>query len=72
VDSLRFAPKIPKEWKSFKLQYRYRETVYGIAFQNQGGGKTVKSLTCDGQNIVSKTLRLDDDRKVHNVEVVLE
>jgi cyclic beta-1,2-glucan synthetase len=72
VDSLRFAPKIPKDWKSFKLQYRYRETVYGIAFQNQGGGKTVKSLTCDGQNIVSKTLRLDDDRKVHNVEVVLE
>jgi cellobiose phosphorylase len=72
VDSLRFAPNIPKDWKSFKLQYRYRETVYGIAFQNQGGGKTVKSLTCDGQNIVSKTLRLDDDRKVHDVEVVLE
>ncbi len=31
VDKLRFAPCLPADWKTFKVHYRYRETVYHIA-----------------------------------------
>ena len=30
VDRLRLAPRIPSEWPSFKIHYRYRETFYHI------------------------------------------
>ena len=28
VDELRFTPRLPAEWKTFKTHYRFRETVY--------------------------------------------
>jgi len=31
VDKLRFTPCLPADWKTFKVHYRYRETVYHIA-----------------------------------------
>jgi cellobiose phosphorylase len=71
VDRLRFAPCIPQDWKSFKLHYRYRGTSYDITFHTNDGGKTVKSLICDGQKSSNETLRLEDDGKVHSVEVEL-
>ena len=30
TDKLHFAPCLPLEWESFKMHYRYRETVYHI------------------------------------------
>jgi cellobiose phosphorylase len=30
VDRLRLAPRVPAEWKSYKIHYRYRETFYHI------------------------------------------
>jgi cellobiose phosphorylase len=30
VDKLRLAPLIPKDWESYKIRYRYRETFYHI------------------------------------------
>ncbi len=72
VDRLRFTPCIPQDWKSFKLHYRYRETFYDITFQSNGGGKSVKSIVCDGKPGIDRTLALEDDFKLHRVEVVLE
>jgi cellobiose phosphorylase len=72
VDKLRFAPCIPPDWKSFKLTYRYRQSVYEINFRNVGIGKTVKSLRCDGMENAEKTLSLEDDGKVHTVKIELE
>ncbi len=72
VDRLRFTPCIPSDWKTFKLHYRYRETVYHISFANNGGGKVVDSVIEGGKSDVEKTLKLVDDRQVHQVEVVIE
>ena len=36
VDKLRFLPCLPADWEEFKLNYRFRETMYRIAvFQTQ-------------------------------------
>jgi cellobiose phosphorylase len=72
VDQLRFTPCVPPDWKTFKLHYRYRETVYHISFQNGGGGKVIKSISGAGQDGIGKTLMLVDDRQVHQVEVNIE
>ena len=37
VDELRFTPKVPLDWKTFKLDYRHRETLYHITCINVSG-----------------------------------
>ncbi len=37
VDKLRLAPLIPKDWESYKIHYRYRETFYHITVARPGG-----------------------------------
>jgi cellobiose phosphorylase len=71
VDELRFSPRIPNEWKSFKLDYRYRETVYHITCLNiSGTWKRPPKITVDGQ--FESVMKLVDDRREHFVEVKFE
>ncbi|HEY4417514.1 MAG TPA: glucoamylase family protein [Verrucomicrobiae bacterium] len=70
VDELRFAPKIPAGWKSFKLNYHYRETTYRITCLNLSHGwKLPPKIFLDGNGQPSPTLKLVDDRREHFVEV---
>ena len=36
VDRLRLEPVLPDSWKSFKIHYRYRETVHHMTIRNNG------------------------------------
>jgi cyclic beta-1,2-glucan synthetase len=69
-DRLRFAPLIPQTWPSFKIHYRFRETIYHITITN-GGGRDVTRLTLDGAVQTGQTLPLIDDRREHAVDVQL-
>ena len=82
VDRLRIAPCIPADWASYKIHYRYRETVYHITVRNVGGGSDkVVRITMDGA-VLNETsaegaerpqdmVPLVDDRREHYVEVDL-
>jgi cellobiose phosphorylase len=72
VDQLRFTPRVPAEWKSFTLRYRYRETTYHIAVTNGSGWKGSATIVLDGQKQPADTLSLVDDRKEHKVEVLFQ
>jgi cellobiose phosphorylase len=71
VDKLSFKPCLPKEWKTLKIHYRYRETFYHItiflAADNQ-----VSRIILDGIEQGDKTLPLINDRKEHLVEIRME
>jgi cyclic beta-1,2-glucan synthetase len=54
----------PSEWKSFSVDYRYRNTVYKITIQ-QVGDKD--SLILDGESVVDNVLILQDDGRIHEV-----
>jgi cellobiose phosphorylase len=70
VDELRFAPRIPRDWKSFKLNYRYRETVYRITCLNVSGTwQLPPKIFLDGNAQPQALLKLADDRREHVVEV---
>jgi cellobiose phosphorylase len=71
VDRLRFEPRIPKSWSSFKVHYRYRETFFHITVRNGGDGSTVKSVVADGKEQPDREIQLVDDRRDHTVEVTL-
>jgi len=67
VDKLRFAPCLPADWKTFKLHYRYRETLHHIVVLQTADEKT--RVTVDGVELRDETVPLVDDRLEHAVEV---
>ena len=69
VDKLHFAPCLPADWESFKVHYRYRETLYHITVLQTHAGSGETSVTVDGAEQPGKTIALIDDRKEHLVEV---
>ena len=73
VDELRFNPRIPTDWKSFKLDYRFRETFYHITCLNiSGTWNQPPKIILDGKEQVLAALKLIDDRREHFVEVKFE
>ncbi len=69
VDKLRFEPCLPPEWSSYKIHYRYRETVHHITVTQTAAGGAVTRVRMDGVDQTDKTIRLADDRHEHFVEV---
>jgi cellobiose phosphorylase len=68
TDSLRFEPCLPKEWDSFTMQYRYRETTYHITVL-QTRDNSAATVTVDGALQSSNAIPLVDDHQEHRVEV---
>ena len=67
-NKLRFAPCLPGDWESFKVHYRYRESVYHITVLQPGDGNAA-SVTVDGVEQPDTAITLLDDHKEHLVEV---
>lgn len=68
---LRFAPCLPADWTSFKLHYRYRETVYHITVLQTQAADTKTRVTVDGIEQPDAAVPLLDDRVEHAVEVTI-
>ena len=72
VDQLRIAPCIPAYWPAYKVRYRYRETIYHLTIRNVGEpAATGQRITLDEVVIEGAAIPLVDDRRDHQVEVVL-
>ena len=73
VDHLRIAPTIPADWDSYKVHYRFRDTVYHITIQRIGeeaSGELIRTRV-DGVESPDARIPLVDDRQEHFVEVHL-
>jgi cellobiose phosphorylase len=71
VDVLSIKPCIPENWKGFKLDYRYRNTMYNIIVTKLSAGSGIKNLTVDGIRQNEMVIHLADDHKNHHVEVFI-
>ena len=80
MDRLRIAPCIPADWPSFKIHYRYRETLYRITVKRIGEVPehatrvTVDGVAVDGGSTSEHgrpqaTILLVDDHREHRVEI---
>ncbi|HET7033475.1 MAG TPA: glucoamylase family protein, partial [Casimicrobiaceae bacterium] len=68
-DKLRIAPRLPADWKGFRLSYRYRDTTYGITVSQTAGPNDEPALRVDGELQADLTVALVDDHVAHVVEV---
>lgn len=67
-DKLKLMPCVPKEWESFKVHYRYKNTFYHIeVMQINIGEETI--VTVDGVEQEDHVISLLDDGAEHNVRV---
>ncbi|MBF0480395.1 MAG: cyclic beta 1-2 glucan synthetase [Desulfovibrionaceae bacterium] len=82
VDRLRIAPCIPAHWDSYKIHYRFRETLYHIEIKRLGdAARQEVRVTLDGVAIESAApdtagrpggvIPLTDDRGEHHALVTL-
>jgi cellobiose phosphorylase len=71
VDKLHFEPCIPAHWASFKMSYRYRETVYHITVCQTRAADDVTMLTIDDIEQPDMVIPLVDDRKKHKVDLTI-
>jgi cellobiose phosphorylase len=69
-DQLCLNPRMPKAWSTYKIHYRYRQTVYHITITQLAADSTdANLLSLDGQEISGKTVPLQDDHQEHFVEM---
>jgi cellobiose phosphorylase len=72
-DRLRFTPCLPAQWTTFRISYRFGETVYAIAVSQVFAASSEESgstfVTADGVAQTDGSVRLVDDRAPHEVVV---
>ncbi len=69
VDKLRMTPCLPADWETFKMHYRFRETVYHISVTQMRDVSSEMVVVVDGVEQSDKTIPLVDDRREHLAEV---
>jgi cyclic beta-1,2-glucan synthetase len=69
-NSLQFEPCIPVSWESFKIQYRFIDTIYHITFLQNNDQP--KGIFVDEEMQLNKTVSLVNDEKEHFVKVNIE
>ena len=71
-DQLALEPCIPKEWDSFKIHYRYSQTLYHITISRlPENSPEIRQFHIDGQKLDTATLHLTHDRQEHSVELMI-
>jgi cellobiose phosphorylase len=71
TDKLYIDPCLPSDWVSFKIHYRYRETIYRITLTQLPEGNTKPTIILDGAECQDMFIRLVDDRQEHMAEIKL-
>jgi len=69
VDKLHLAPRLPAGWPSFKIHYRFRETVYHIVIHNEINLTTEQKPIVEANRQRESTIELTNDRVDHHVEI---
>jgi cellobiose phosphorylase len=69
-DQLRLTPRLPKSWTTYKIHYRYRQTVYHITITRlTADWAGANQLFLDGNELAAATVPLVDDHCEHSVEL---
>jgi cyclic beta-1,2-glucan synthetase len=69
-NQLRLTPRFPKEWSTFTLHYRYRQTHYHIQINRVEGDYPEGSrLIVDGESLAGNAIPLKEDNGEHFVEM---
>ena len=68
--TLRFRPRVPASWTSFKVHYRYYQTLYHLVYTQDPSRHGSIRLVLDGQALPEGFLSLVNDQREHTLEVL--
>ncbi|NNH30659.1 glycosyl transferase [Rhizobium sp. SEMIA 4085] len=69
---LQFEPCVPASWPAYEIIYRYGPATYRIRFDNAKGiGRGVHSVTLDGEPVAHESVRLAQDARTHDIDVII-
>ena len=64
-------PCIPKDWKEYQIQYKWKESIYNIKVKNPNSKNTgITKIICNNEEVENK-IKLDGNRKVYNIEAIM-
>ena len=63
-------PCIPNEWSEYKIRYEYKTSIYNITVKNSYKTDGIKEFLVDGQRIEEKQIKLIDNGRIYEVEVI--
>ena len=72
VDHLRVTPRMPEDGDSYKILYRFHDTVYHITVTRVGEQGQSSRMTLDGAECADARISLVNARREHFVEVALD
>ena len=68
---LKIDPYIPKDWKEYQIQYKWKDSVYNIKVKNPNNKNSgVTKVLLNGQE-TDNFIKLDEGRNIYQVEVIL-
>lgn len=71
-EQLSINPCIPRSWKEYSIQYKYKTNIYNIKIKNPNGKETgVEKFLLNGQEIKDKKILLEDNNKVNEIEIIM-
>lgn len=70
-NNLKINPCIPNEWEEYFIQYRYKTSIYNIKVKNITKTNEVQKLILNNQEIQTNEIKLVDNQKINDIEVVL-
>ena len=65
-------PCIPKDWKEYQIQYKWKDSIYHINVKNPNGKNTGVTKVLLDNNEIENKIKLDGSRKIYHVEVILQ
>lgn len=69
---LSIKPAIPSDWKEYSIRYEYKSSVYNIKVKNSNGKNTgVEKFIVNGVEIEEKQVKLIDNGKINEIEVIM-
>ena len=64
-------PCIPKDWKEYQIQYKYKESIYNIKVKNENNKNYgVTKVLLENKEVENK-IKVDGERRIYNIEVIL-
>ena len=64
-------PCVPKEWEEYFIQYKFGESIYNIRVKNINKTNEVKKMMLNNQEIKEKQIKLIDNQKINDIEIMI-
>ena len=69
--NMKFSPSIPRDWKEYKIKFKWKKSIYNIEVKNKNGkAGEVSEVYLDGKK-VENNIKLESTGKVYNVKIIL-